>query len=174
MCFISAAEPLKTLYPETYLMQNTHTAFLMAGENDLISDCSFFRDFNICRFRFESSKGFKSEISVPYESLKVLHHDILGSLQNLKNQWEAEYPIYGIYRLHPTRSQDHENLSLLIHELEVENLPLRVLQPVNDNRTLAAAIYSRERAEQIYAIFWHHIKNSGQSQCLRDCIQPQI
>lgn len=171
--FAAARGDVPLPFPESYVQQYSHSAFLVSGENSITSDCSFYRQADMCRISFENSKGFKSEISVPYETLQLIGDDILQTLYDLKYSWDVNYPTTGFGMFHLTRSQDHQNLILLIQDLEAEPLHLRVLQPERPRPDLPAYIYSRKLAEEIYAVFWTHIYNSGQSQCLRSCTPPK-
>jgi hypothetical protein len=170
---VTATDGSQLPFPNNYLDQNTHSAFLISGENTITSDCSFYRQADMCRISFENSQGFKSEISVPYKTLQMIGDDILQTLFDLKYSWDINYPLTGLGWLHLTRSQDHQNLILLIQELELEPLHLRILQPKRTRPNMPAYIYSRKLAEEIYAVFWLHIYNSGQSQCLRNCNPPK-
>ena len=159
--------------PAGFLQQNTHSSSLMSGDNKITTDCSFFRNANICRFMFENKDGFTSEISVPYAKLEALTAEIIDGLYDLKSDWETVYSTKGIFKVHPTRGEDHKNLQLLIEDLENESLQFRVLQPEFELRKTPTYIYNKDRAEQIFAVIWQLIQNTGESQCLRHCTTPE-
>lgn len=159
--------------PEGFLQQSMHSSSLVAGDNNITTDCSFFRGANICRFMFENKDGFISEISVPYARLETLSGQIIDGLYDLKSEWEIVYSTKGVFKMHPTRGEDHKNLQLLIEDLEDESLEFRVLQPEFELRKTSTYIYNKDRAEQIFAVIWQLIRNTGESQCLRNCTTPE-
>lgn len=176
--FVASAQEI--LIPSGYVQQNQHTAFFVSLENNLTSQCSLADVDQWCEFEFEDNRHDKFLLRVPYLELAAIHAPLLESLKKLKASWNERFPLGPLRNfIFLTRENDSQALDQLIAELEAEPLPLRVLQPQNHTRPLSAYIYSRKKAQEIFALFQHYLLRTENGSCRTGCdhllnLDPQL